>query len=173
MIDIDGLATSIINELKTYTGSLVIFADQGGKRPDGSFITLKILSIQGNKSDYDIEEKNVVPSENPSFEKDIEYSYISFPQATISFTIYGDDRYVLAQKAHQWFRLRKLSKELLDGFSAVVRDITNISNRDVIFAGTTYERKQGFDITLEIKDEIRIIEDTIEIISIKEGEING
>lgn len=169
MIDIDGLATSIINALKEEMGCEVIFADQEGDRLKGNFITLKILSIQ-DTSDYDIEERNVVPSTNPSFEKDIEYSYISFPTATLSLTVYGDDRFILAQETHDWFKFRKLSKETLDEFNAVVEGLTAIKNRDIIFAGTTYERKQGFDVVLAIRDIVQIIEDTIEVISIKEGE---
>ncbi len=172
MINVDGLTTSILNELSIYTGVKVIFSDQGGKKPKGDYITIKVLSSHNKTGDHDIEIRNVVSSEDPNFENDIEYSYISTPEIVISLTIYGDERFDVAQKAREWFSINKLNKDTISAFSAIVKDVTAIKDRDIMFAGMTYERKQGFDVVLVVQDTIKIIEDTIETIVIKDGGVN-
>lgn len=171
MINLDGLLTDIINQLKNYTGANeVILADQNGPRPKEPFITIKPITPYGETSVHHIEYRNVIQSSDPSFENDIEYTLVSFPKITLSINVYGDNTYTIVQKAREWFNIRQLSQSILETYKAVAREITAVQNRDTVIGGINYERRQGFDVILAIQDEVKIIVPTIEEFSIKEAE---
>lgn len=169
MIDIHGLRTDILNAIKVYSGANeAIFANQKGPRPKEPYLSLKVIVPYAETADYPIEEKNIVPSQNPSFESDIECRYITFPSITISVVVYGDEDFIIVQKAREWFSTRKASLSILEKHQAVVREVTAVQNRDSIIGRINYERKQGFDVIIEVRDVVKVVEDTIEVISIKE-----
>lgn len=171
MINLNGLLTDIVNQLKSYTGANeVILADQNGPRPKEPFITIKVTTPYNGTSTHHIEERKVVPSEDPNFDSDIEYTFITHPKVTLSVNVYGDDTYTTVQKAREWFDIRQLSRSTLEQYKAVVREITAVQNRDTVIGGISYEMRQGFDVIIVIQDEVKLIVPTIEQFSIKEAE---
>lgn len=171
MIDLYTFRTNLQPEIKSYSGiPQLIRADQDVNSEDLIYprITYKMSSpydINGNAQSMFIK-KEVVPSDDPDFDKDIEYSYYSNPRVTISFNAFGKNVSQYISKLIEWFRIPKLGQRFLDQHDVVIINVTNMQDRTT-YLQTDYEDRKGFDVVLQFNDEVKIIEKTFEEVELE------
>lgn len=113
-----------------------------------------------------IAKKDIVASEEPEFDNDIEYTYIISPRSTLSINGYGDDVTEYINLARKWFQLPQLGARFFEGWNAVIVNIGDTQNRKT-FLEANHEDRQGFDIILEFEETIKAREKTIEQVEIE------
>jgi hypothetical protein len=112
----------------------------------------------------------VVTSDDPSFEKDIIRKSTLYPDGTLSITAFGNNAINNLQQIREWFNIPNRADIYLgDNWNCSIRDITEIQNRTT-YLETDYEKRFGFDVILNFKDEVNDRLNTIEKV---EGTING
>jgi len=174
MLDLDALGKAMAAPLESYTGiQKVIEADQEippDKLPKERMVYNFIVRTSEPRQSM-VVKKDVVASDDPNFEKDIEYSYISSPQVTVSINAYGDDAKQHIEKAVEWFKIDQLGPRFLEDYNTVIANVGDASNRKT-FLETDFEDRWGFDVILEIEDTIKVREKTIEQIEITDQDNN-
>ena len=166
MIDLDDFLDSLHSEIKDYTGvpQLLLgtedISDDFLVYPRGRMYFSTKYTPQSRQSF--IEKMEFVPSEESGFEKDIEYTYLMYPETTLSIEFFGEDVTEFVNSAREWFMIKQLGRRFLDSYGkCVIRDITNTQNRKT-FLETNYEDRQGFDVFLVFEDKVKVTEKTIE-----------
>jgi len=174
-IDLGAIAYNMHPELKSYTGiSQLIEANQD--IPPDELIYPRMtwnwtIKYTPEARQSIIANKAVVASDDPNFDKDIEYSYITVPRVTLSINVFGDDVSQYINKAREWFTITQLGPRFLEDYNAVVKEVTNTQDRKT-FLETDYEDRQGFDVILSIEETIKVIEKTIEQVEITDQDGN-
>lgn len=174
MIDMDAITTAIVAGLKEYVQiTQVIEADQPGPKPKYPFIGFKWISIIPERGSL---RKTVqaIPSEDPDWEKDVEYRYVRNPVMTMSVTVYdkgtSDQIHGIAQKAHEWFRIPELGSDRLQDTGTVILNTHMITPRDTVL-DREIERRQGFDVRLQATDVVVVTVPTIERVVVNDIEV--
>ena len=171
MIDMTTLQTRIVTGLKHHLQPLgvtaVVERDQNAPAPSYPFVGFKWISITPEPGSLrrTIE---VVPSSDPEFEHDVQYTYIRNPIMTLSVTVYdrdGTSIHSIAQSAHDWFSIPELAGDWLEPTGAVIVEVTAITDRDTVL-DEQIERRQGFDVRLRVVDILQVTVPTIERVRI-------
>jgi len=172
MIDINQLLDDMYNEIKDYTGVEQLVLGTQDIKPDlMEYPRIRMaFTVRYNPQPRQsiIKVQKVIESDDPNFEKDIEYSYISSPEATLSLNAYGKkvDSYI--GKAREWFLIDQLGRRFFENLSdnkCVIKSITQTDDRHTMME-TEYEDRQGFDVILGFNDTIKVIEKTVETVEI-------
>ncbi len=146
MIDLDALLTDILKSVEAHAKCSVILADQGGKKPSGSYAVLKLMS-SGSSEVHPLTNAYI----DPENELDMVEEQITFPVVNLSITTVGSESFSLAQSVQSWFKNPRHYENTLATYSGVIRNVTSISNRDALLGRVKYERKQGFDVQLQVR----------------------
>ena len=165
MIDMNTLAKRIVAGLKEFLGvQHVIEADQPGKKPRYPFVAFKWISVTPEEGNLR-KTKSAVPSADPRWDKDVEYRYVSNPVLVLSLTVFDSadsiNIHQLCQRAHSWFTIPELGPDYLRPLEVVVLGTTPITARDTVLA-EEIERRQGFDVRLQVVDVVEVVVPTIE-----------
>lgn len=98
------------------------------------------------------------------FEYDIKYTYDRAPLIIVSFEGYGVKKdgniWQYMKVLHDWFAIRELSADELETIKIVIRDVSNLEGRSVIFS--EFEERHGFSVLLNIEDRVEVKVPTIE-----------
>lgn len=134
-------------------------------------VVYNMIVTPSNYARQSIEQTDeVVASDDPSFESDIIRTSVLYPDGTLSITAFGDNAVSNLQQIREWFNIpNRGDLYLSDDWNCSIRDITEIQNRTT-YLETDYEKRYGFDVILNFKDEVVDRLDTIEKV---EGTING
>ena len=174
MIDIDGFMDDIYTPLIQYTDApQILKANQkipDGKLKDNRIIYNMIVFANTDSRQTIIREMDTVDSDSEDFDYDIVADNITFPEATLSITGFGDEILTPLNKAREWFYTIGLGDVWLQDsdYDAVIREVMEIDNRTV-YLESDYEKRYGFDVILEFKDVIDVRHDTIEKIVVTGG----
>lgn len=168
MIDLQEIIEAIHSPLKKYTGVPQLV--QGNTNiPPRQLVYPRIvyhfmLPYNADPGQMIILREEV-ESQNPNFEKDIQYTYIEHPTATMSLVGYGEPGGNIEQqisKARDWFRIPELGRNFLKwNYGVVVRRVENIT--DITTAMETgFQRRWAFDVILRFQDRVVVTLETIE-----------
>jgi len=171
MIDIDAFMDDIYTPLIQYTDvPQIVKANQkipDGKLKENRIIYNMIVFANTDSRQTIIREMETVDSESEDFEYDIEADNITFPEATLSITGFGDDILTPLNKAREWFYTKGLGDMWLrdSDYNAVIREVMEIDDRTV-YLESDYEKRYGFDVIIEFKDVVKVRHDTIERVEV-------
>ena len=167
MIDMAALQTRIVAGLRVHLQPLgvtaVIERDQNAPAPQYPFVGFKWIAIAPEPG-QPRRTRRVVPAQDPRWEHDVQYTYIRNPVMTLSVTAYDRDGttiHGIAQAAHDWFSIPELGGDWLQPASAVIVEVTAITDRDTVL-DEQIERRQGFDVRLRVVDVVAVTVPTIE-----------
>lgn len=171
MIDIAALQARIIDGLHPYVEpygvTAIIERDQDAPKPPYPFIGLKWLTLIPEIG-MDRRTREIVPSDDPRWQYDVEYRYVRSPRATLSITAFDRDGtriHDIVQAAHQWFSIPELANDWLQPYDTTVVTTLAIEDRDTVL-DEQIERRQGFDVRLRIVDVVRVRVPTIEWVEV-------
>lgn len=171
MINIGSFMDDIYTPLIDYTNApQIVKANQ--KIPDDMLEDNRIVYNMIVFADTDsrqtiIREMDTVESESDDFDYDIEADNITFPEATLSITGFGNEILTPLNKAREWFYTKGLGGEWLrdSQYDAVIREVMEVDDRTV-YLESDYEKRYGFDVVIEFKDVVKVRHDTIEKVEI-------
>lgn len=169
-MDLQAIRNVIVQGLHQYTSRPVVMLEQNKHKPDYPFLAYQITTPYVKGFGHDVETRELVESNNPSFEYDFEEKKLDQPTFTISFTAYSFDSLEsqqLALQARDW--LNHIAYYELKRLGVVVVSIEAIGNRDTLIIDD-YERRNGFDVIFRATSEATRRLETIEEWSM-EGEI--
>lgn len=175
MIDLNSLLDSLHSEIKNYTGVTQLVLGTEDIPPDlMEYPRIRMAftvryDTQPRQSIIKIK-GTIDNTEDENFDKDIEYTYILNPEATLSISAYGDNVDQYLGMARQWFLIEQKGRRFLTNLSSnacVIKGISSTQDRHT-FLETEYEDRQGFDVFLGFNEKVKVIEKTIETV-----EING
>ncbi len=164
-MDYAAIRDYINTQLKAYLKIPVIIGDQVGEKPEYPFLRTKFTMPFNPEFPVPLnapETFETVPSQDPNWEYDVEITRRTNPSMSLSITAYAldeDQAVELAIKAHNWFSF--YAYDDLRSAGIVVAGIGAIHNRDTLIVGD-YERRQGFDVTLQVRQELKKTVPTIE-----------
>lgn len=158
MIDINNMRKPIVTGLKKYLGCPVVRSNQNAEMPVYPFVSYTITTLMSeNKGTYGEYEDG--KARKPVIQ-------------TWSITAQSDDSMesiTLANKAREW--LDYAGTTYLNDNGVIVQSVSGVTNRDNVLT-VGYEYKNGFDCFLWGFDEIGREVETIEQVSLNNGEIN-
>lgn len=160
------IRNSIVKGLYEYLQYPVVPTDNNQKKPDYPFVSYKFTTIFRGQGGHNLI-ADIIPSEDPNFEYDIEVTHQEQPQMVLSVSTYSLDEveaYELAIKAKNWFRFQ--DHDFLKVNSIVVVGTSALQDRTIHIVDN-YERKAGFDITLRTVSEQKKVIETIEKVNIE------
>ena len=171
MIDIEGFMDDIYTPLMQYTNApQILKANQ--KIPDdmledNRIIYNMIVFANTDSRQTIIREMDTVDSDSEDFDYDIEADNITFPEATLSITGFGNEILTPLNKARDWFYTVGLGDEWLrdSQYNAVIREVMEIDDRTV-YLESDYEKRYGFDVIIEFGDVVKVRHDTIERVEV-------
>ncbi len=170
MIDFAAIRTAIVSGLSQYLGVPVVMLEQKHPKPPYPFVGYKFTSPFIPERGQPAETMQNVPSSDPNFEYDVEVTQKQQPTMVLSVTAYSDDSdacHALALNAHSWFDL--IGYEELRSSGIIVVRSGNIQNRDTLIVGD-YERRQGFDVSLRVSGDLKLVLPTIEKVEITKAQ---
>lgn len=169
-MDYGSIRNAIVKGLHNNFNIDVVPTDDTNKKPNYPYISYKFITLRIPQGSYNLYTEQI-PSTNPDFEYDIEYTREEQPKMVISVSTYSTNEieaYQLALEAEAWFEFKGYMYLKENGI--IVTNITNIQDRTSLIVDS-YERRQGFDVTIRVKDVQKIRVETIEKVN-TEGEIN-
>jgi len=178
MIDIRAIKDLLYTPIKNYSEVPQLLKDNDEDIPEDKLVYPRIIfkisepyNRDGTPEGY---EKYEVPSDDPDFETDIEYKYITTPNIRVSFEGYarkGDYLFQYLNKVHNWFKIPHLGQRYFDDsdMSIVIENLYSINDRDEMIEGRKESRK-GFDVILNVEETIYVTEKTIEGVKINQLE---
>lgn len=132
--------------------------------------------IPYSTSSNNVKEKDVVDSEDPEFDKDIEYTHVIDRYITFSIEGYGEPsnnvrRLLLLLR--EWFEIEELGGRFFEGYNGtiVAGQISNVQNRST-FVQNDYEERFGFDVEIAFEDKVKVKVETIESLQINNQELD-
>jgi len=153
----------IIMGLNEYINVPVVPTDTADRKPNYPYMSYKILSaLEGNTFAL-VDE--IIPSDNPAFQYDVEVTRKEQSHFTISMNAYSlneDEARELAIKATDWFNF--YGTRFLSSHNLVVVNTTNINDRTQQIVDD-YERRYGFDVRIRAARGITKRVETIESFS--------
>lgn len=170
MINLESIRTKIVTGLTQYLGNPVILLGQNKPKPDYPYLTYKFTTPYKSPDGRPIELFNIVPSNDPSFDFDIEETKIEQPTITLSLTAYSLDSmqaHELALMARGWFEC--YGYQILKDSNLIVVSVEAMGNRDTLIVDD-YEQRVGFDVILRTVSTISRRIETIEEYSLNKTE---
>lgn len=186
MINLDDFVEEVRTPLNDYAGPpQIIRANQKiptNQLKDGRVVYNLINLSQGRSRHANIEIKEVVSSTSVGFDEDVMIKHFLYPEATISYTGFGEASFESIALIREWFYTHGLGDYWLEDndISAVIREVTAIDDRTV-YLESDYEKRYGFDVIIEFEDIVEVRHDTIESVEVRgeiktvdfDGEIEG
>ncbi|SMB95362.1 hypothetical protein SAMN00017405_0390 [Desulfonispora thiosulfatigenes DSM 11270] len=160
----------IVKGLYEFLQVPVIPTDNPNKKPKYPFISYKFTTLHKNQGGFNLL-LEPIPSIDPNFEYDIEYTREEQPKMVISFSSYSlDDLEAidLANKIKKWFNFK--GRLLLKNNNLVVVECSDIQDRTIQIIDN-YEKRYGFDVTLRYSSQSKLKVETIEKFKIKGGKV--
>ena len=157
------IVTGLREHLQPFGISAVVERDQNAPAPPHPFVGIKWTTITPEPGSLR-RTRQVVPSEDPRFENDVQYTYLRNPVMTLSVTVFDRDGtaiHGITQAAHDWFSIPELGGDWLQPTGAVIVEVTAITDRDTVL-DEQIERRQGFDVRLRVVDILQVTVPTIE-----------
>jgi hypothetical protein len=164
------IRNSIVKRLHEYLQSPVVPTDNNQKKPDYPFVSYKFTTIFRGQGGHN-RITDMIPSDDPNFEYDIEVTHQEQPQMVLSVSTYSLDEveaYELAIKAKNWFRFQ--GRDYLKANNIVVVGTSTIQDRTIHIVDN-YEKRAGFDITLRTVSEQKMVIETIETMKMEGNSI--
>ena len=154
MIDIDNFMNEIYTPLVAHSNVSQLVKDNQ-KIPPGQLkndrVVYNMILFSNTDPRYTIiKNKNVVTSNDPEFDYDIEIENIFFPEATLSFTGFNNIM-VPINKIREWFYVNGLGGWWLkdNGWNCVIREVMEMENRTT-FLESDYEKRYDTIETVEV-----------------------
>ena len=172
MINYVQIRDDIITQLNTYLGIPVVMAEQNEPKPPYPHMTYKVMTPYIQESTLPAESYEIIPSLDPDYEHDIEYTRMEQPSMTISLSAYSltpDESELKALAACAWFKF--IGYEYLKDKNIIVIETSEIQDRDTLLIDN-YERRRGFDVKLRVVSEITRVVATIESVDITTQNVN-
>lgn len=170
MIDQEGILSTIVSGLNKHLQTLVIRSEQSEDKPPYPFVGIKVTTPFDPEGGQPSEVGGVVPSDDPTWPHDYQYTRQSQDEMVLSLTTYSRDSGVaheLAQKAGEWFSFS--GYEYLKARKIVVVQTMAHGNRDTLIIDD-YERRAGFDIRLRVANTASRTVPTVETVGLTKGE---
>jgi hypothetical protein len=141
------------------------------KRLEYPRVGYKTSTPYGTNDNQTTKEKEIVSSDDPDFDQDVQFVYIFTPRITISVQGYGGPNKPVRDSLlllREWFNIPKLSDRWFGQYEGqVIRsELTEIQDRRAVLE-TDYEERLGFDAVIEFDDQVKVRESTIETIEIE------
>lgn len=171
-MDFKTIRNLIVSELYRHLQKPVVPTDTNQPKPPYPFVSYKFTSLYLPQGGRIITHK-VVPSENTSFEYDIEKTRIEQPQMVLSVNSYsldGAESASLAEQVRAWFQLQ--GRQYLKDNGIVVVGVTSVQDRTLQIVDN-FEVRYGFDVSLRIWDEHKTRLETIETVDWDKFEFTG
>lgn len=167
MIDMMALQSHMVDGLQEYLApygvTAIIERDQDAPKPPYPFVGFKWLTLTPEEGTLR-RTREVVPSSDPRFPLDVQYTYIRNPVLTLSVTCFDRDGTRIndiTQAAYDWWSIPELAGDWMEPVAASVVEVTAITDRDTLL-DELIERRQGFDVRLRVVDVVRVTVPTIE-----------
>jgi len=171
MIDMWALQLRMTQGLQEYLApfgvTAIIERDQDAPKPPHPFVGFKWTTITPEEGTLR-RTREIVPASDPRFMHDVQYRYVRNPVMTLSVTVFdrdGTQIHSIAQAAHDWFSIPELGGDWMQPVGATVVEVTAITDRDTVL-DEQIERRQGFDVRLQVVDVVRLTVPTIERVEI-------
>lgn len=164
-MDYAEIRNAIVSGLHQYLQKPVVPTDTTQPKPPYPFVSYKFTTLY--RPDAPVLIRSPVPSTDPDFEQDIEYTLREQPQMVLSLSTYSleAEAYNLALQVQAWFKLHgyRYLKEL----NLIVVNTTALQDRSVLLIDN-FEKRVGLDVTLRTLSEQKDRIETIEKIRVKE-----
>lgn len=171
MVDMMALQARMVDGLQEhlapYGVTAIIERDQDAPKPPYPFVGFKWTTITPEVGTLR-RTREIVTSSDPRFPFDVEYRYVRNPVLTLSITCHdwdGTRIHDIAQAAHTWWSIPELGGDWMGPVQASVVEVTAITDRDTVL-DEQIERRQGFDVRLQVVDVVRLTVPTIERVEI-------
>ena len=145
----------MVSGLNQYINLPVIMLEQVAEKPGYPFVGYKFTTPYNPEAGQAAETGANVPSADPAFTEDYEYTRTDQPTMTISITAYSkdsDQAHELALQARSWCAFH--GYEYLKKHNIIVAQLGALQNRDTLIVGD-YERRQGFDAVLRVTSQVK------------------
>lgn len=167
MMDYATIRNGIVAGLYQHLQVPVVPTDTNQPKPPYPFVSYKFTTLY--RPDSSVMVRSPVPSTDPTFEQDVEYTLKEQPQMVLSVSTYSEDEaeaYSLALQVQAWFKLHgyRHLKEL----NLIVVDTTALQERSVLIVDN-FEKRIGFDVILRTYSEEKARGESIEVY-VLEGE---
>lgn len=163
MYDYNTLRNTIISRLHTFTDLKVVRLNSSApKKPDFPFFSYKFTTLFNPESGSPIKTGMAVPSSDPNFKYDYEYTQVTQDTCVISFSSHSmqsTEAEQLALRARSWFDFYGL--DYLRDNGLVVESVGRVENRDTLLIADI-EYKFGFDVTIRFLSKLTQRIETIE-----------
>lgn len=175
IIDIRQIEDDLREVIKDYSQLPQLLIGEQDNIPEGHLIYPRgVMKVKAPSDGEGIQAttKKVVDSSEEEFENDLEYTFHSFPRMTIVFDGYGnpkkEDINSYFQRIQNWFKVEMLGQRWFDSYttySIVIREVNAINDITQEFQ-KEYEQRLNLDIIVEVKQEVVLIEKTIEKVEV-------
>ncbi len=167
MIDMQTLQRRMVDGWQQHLEPLgvtaIIERDQDAPKPPYPFVGFKWLTMTPEYGTLR-RTRGVVPSSDPRFLHDVQYTYIRNPVLTLSVTCFDRDGariHDITQAAYDWWSIPELASDWMEPVGATVVEVTAITDRDTLL-DEQIERRQGIDVRLRVVDVVRVTVPTVE-----------
>jgi hypothetical protein len=159
-MDYATIRNGLVSELYQHLQVPVVPTDTTQPKPPYPFVSYKFTTLY--RPDAPVMIRSPVPSSDPNFKDDVEYTLKEQPQMVLSISTYSDDEagaYDLAIQVQDWFKLH--GYRYLKENNLIVVNTTALQDRSILLIDN-FEKRIGFDVTLrtvhEQKDRVESIE---------------
>lgn len=132
-------------------------------------ISLKLSEPYNTENVNPQEIREVVTSTDPEFDNDILHTFKFAPKLNLSVNGFGTTKREIRpyiDKVRDFFMVQKLGSYVLETlYNGVIKTVGDTKDRTTILE-QEYQKRLGFDITLEFEDNIEVRNETIETIEI-------
>ena len=170
-MNLEKIRNGIVKGLHEHVGVTVVPSDTTDRKPDGSYITYKIISAANNANTFSLVDEPI-PSTDPNFEYDVQTTRIEQPYITLSINTYSTCEmaaYGIASKARDWFTFH--GDLFFVDMNIVVVSASNISDRSQQIVDD-FESRYGFDVKIRTAKATAKRVETIEQNTIANGIVN-
>lgn len=167
MMDYATIRNGIVAGLYQRLQVPVVPTDTNQPKPLYPFVSYKFTTLY--RSDAPVMTRIPVPSKDPDFEQDIEYTLKEQPQMVLSISTYSLDEaeaYNLALQVQAWFKLH--GYRYLKEKNFIVVNTTALQDRSILIVDN-FEKRIGFDVILRAYSEQKVHVEGIEVYAL-EGE---
>ena len=159
-------------EEKLNSAPQIILGNQDSKPDKLTYprIVYHISTPYNTASSASAKQIDIVPSNDPNFDKDIEYTYLLNPKIRISINGYGETVASVRKNVVQlreWFEIPKLGNRFFKNYNGhiMLNQLSNVNDRTTQLR-EQFENRYGFDAIVSFDDRVKVREKTIETIEI-------
>lgn len=160
-MDYAAIRNGLVSGLYQHLQVPVVPTDTNQPKPPYPFVSYKFTTLY--RPDAAVMTRSPVPSTDPDFEQDIEYTLKEQLQMVLSISTYSEDEveaYGLALQVQAWFKLQ--GYRYLKENNLIVVKTTALQDRTMLIVDN-FEKRIGFDVTLRTYSEQKGRVESIEI----------